>query len=197
MQASEVADAAKLSSSHANAQLRQLIEKGYVGEVTLPNERRMSYEDSDRFYNIYYLLSFSRTGRDRLARMVGFLHDLFGPTGMRTMYPACAGTRLRIGDTHAGEPSDLLGIVAGYVANDEDFTGRDDFRKRALALARDTLGPNAPVIAEIRESFSAYDLANSDLFDRVISPEPIIWSKSATDPENRGAVPHGSRRNAE
>lgn len=168
MQAREVADAAKLSSSHASAQLRQLIEKGYVGEVTLPNEKRTSYEVGDRFYNIYYLLRFSRTGRDRLARLVGFLHDLFGPTGMRTMYPA-ALEGLRIGDTHAGEPSDLLGIVAGYVANDEDFTGRDDWRRRALAVARDTLGPNAPVIAEIRESFSAYDRASSDRLTELLT----------------------------
>ena len=169
MQAREVADAAKLSSSHASAQLRQLIEKGYVGEVTLPNEKRTSYEVGDRFYNIYYLLRFSRTGRDRLARLVGFLHDLFGPTGMRTMYPA-ALEGLRIGDTHAGEPSDLLGIVAGYVAEDEDFTGRDDWRRRALTLARDTLGPNAPVIAEIHESFSAYDdRASSDRLTELLS----------------------------
>ena len=168
MQAREVADAAKLSSSHASAQLRQLIEKGYVGEVTLPNEKRTSYEVGDRFYTIYYLLRFSRTGRDRLARLVGFLHDLFGPTGMRTMYPA-ALEGLRIGDTHAGEPSDLLGIVAGYVAEDEDFTGRDDRRRRALALARDTLGPNAPVIAEIRESFSAYDRASSDRLTELLT----------------------------
>ena len=89
MQAREVADAAKLNSSHASAQLRQLIEKGYVREVPVPNAKRISYEVSDRFYNIYYVLRFSRTGRDRLARLIAFLHDLFGPVGMRTMYPLC------------------------------------------------------------------------------------------------------------
>ena len=88
MLAKEVADAAKLSSSHASAQLKQLLEKGYVREVRLPGGKRARYEVSDRFYNIYYLLRFSRTGRDRLERLVAFLHDLFGPAGMRTMYPA-------------------------------------------------------------------------------------------------------------
>ncbi len=161
MQAKEVADAAKLTSSHASAQLKQLMEKGYAREVTLPDGKRTRYEVGDRFYNIYYVLRFSRTGRDRLARLVGFLHDLFGPVGMRTMYPA-ALEGLHVRDSHGGKSSDLLGIVAGYVAEDEDFTGRDDWLRQALALARATLGPNAPVIAEIRESFAAYDPATSD-----------------------------------
>ena len=86
--AREVADAAKLNSSHASAQLKQLVEKGYAKEVRLRGAKRTRYEVSDRFYNIYYLLRFSRAGRDRLERLVAFLHDLFGPPGMRTMYPA-------------------------------------------------------------------------------------------------------------
>ena len=72
MLAKEVAGAAKLSSSHASAQLRQLVEKGYAREVRLPNAKRTRYEVGDRFYNIYYLLRFSRAGRDRLERLVAF-----------------------------------------------------------------------------------------------------------------------------
>ena len=96
--AREVADAAKLNSSHASAQLKQLVEKGYAKEVRLRGAKRTRYEVSDRFYNIYYLLRFSRAGRDRLERLVAFLHDLFGPSGMRTMYPA-ALTALRANDS--------------------------------------------------------------------------------------------------
>ena len=77
--AKEVAAAARLSSSHASAQLRQLVKKGYAREVQLPRSTRTRYDVSDRFYNIYYLLRFSRSGRDRLERLVEFLHDLFGP----------------------------------------------------------------------------------------------------------------------
>ena len=58
----EVADAAKLTSSHASAQLKQLVEKGYSREIRLPGAKRTRYEVSDRFYNIYYLLRFSRAG---------------------------------------------------------------------------------------------------------------------------------------
>ena len=80
--AKEVAAAANLSSSHASAQLKQLLEKGYAREIRLSGAKRTRYEVSDRFCNIYYLLRFSRAGRDTLERLVGFLHDIFGPTGM-------------------------------------------------------------------------------------------------------------------
>lgn len=90
MLAREVADAAKLNSSHASAQLKQLVEKGYATEIRLRGAKRTRYEVSDRFYNIYYLLRFSRVGRDRLERLVAFLYDLFGPSGMRAIL-ACRG----------------------------------------------------------------------------------------------------------
>ena len=73
MLAKEVAGAAKLSSSHASAQLKQLVERGYAQEVRLPGTKRTRYEVGDRFYNIYYLLRFSRTNRRRLERLVAFL----------------------------------------------------------------------------------------------------------------------------
>ena len=80
--AKEVAAAANLSSSHASAQLKQLTEKGYASEVRFSGAKRTRYEVRDRFFNIYYLLRISPAGRDRLERLVGFLHDLFGLTGM-------------------------------------------------------------------------------------------------------------------
>ena len=120
MLAKEVAGAAKLGSSHASAQLRQLVEKGYAREVRLPKEKRARYEVSDRFYNIYYLLRFSRAGRDRLERLVTFLHDLFGSAGMRTMYPATLA-RLRGEGIGAGEIAECLGVLASRVARDLGF----------------------------------------------------------------------------
>ena len=72
----EVAAAAKLSSSHASAQLRQLKEKGYVRGISFPDDKRTRYEVADRFYNIYYVLRFSRPGRERLARLVGLRQGL-------------------------------------------------------------------------------------------------------------------------
>ena len=168
MLAKEVAAAAKLGSSHASAQLRQLVEKGYAREIKLPREKRVRYEVGDRFYNIYYLLRFSRTGRHRLERLFDFLHDLFGPTGMRTMYPAALDA-LRGGEWPAGELSDWLSVLARYVPKDEEFSGREHWRRNAINLINDTLGTSAPVVGEIEQTFAAqhpsgsrrlYDLPN-------------------------------------
>ena len=160
MLAKEVADAAKLSSSHASAQLRQLVEKGYAREIKLPREKRVRYEVGDRFYNIYYLLRFSRTGRHRLERLVHFLHDLFGPAGMRSMYPATLAA-LREQGLPAGEISDWIGVLADYVAGDEGFSGREDWRRSAIDLVNQTLGTSAPVIGEIEQAFADQHAAGS------------------------------------
>ena len=170
MLAREVADAAKLNSSHTSAQLKQLVEKGYAKEVRLRGAKRTRYEVSDRFYNIYYLLRFSRAGRDRLERLVAFLHDLFGPSGMRTMYPA-ALTALRANGSRGGEIFDWLTILAGYVAEDMDFKGREDWQREALDLAKNLIGPNAPVVGKIQEVFASQDRA---ILDRFIEYIPVL-----------------------
>ena len=153
MLAKEVAAAAKLSSSHASAQLRQLVEKGYARELKLPRNKRVRYQVSDRFYNIYYLLRFSRPGRQRLERLVHFLHDLFGPRGMRAMYPAALEV-LSKQEFPSSEMSDWLGILAGYVARDEAFTGREDWRRNALNLINTAIGTEAPVFKEVERAFA-------------------------------------------
>ena len=177
--AREVADAAKLTSSHTSAQLKQLVEKGYTREIRLPGAKRTRYEVSDRFYNIYYLLRFSRAGRDRLERLVAFLHDLFGPSGMRTMYPAALAA-LRAEDSRAGETSDLLAILAGYVAGDMDFKGREDWRREAVNLAKTLIGPNAPVVEKIQEVFASQDRAILDRFDEWLENIPVLLKAGRT-----------------
>ena len=168
MPAREVAEAAKLNSSHASAQLRQLMERGYAREVNLPGTKRALYEVGDRFYNIYYLLRFSRTGRDRLARLVAFLYDLFGPSGMRTMYVA-ALEALRVQGPPAIETSNLLSVLSNYVARDKDFTGREDWLRGAIELAKKTIGANTPVVGEIHEAFAEYSPATSAKFNDIMN----------------------------
>ena len=153
MLAKEVAAAAKLTSSHASAQLKQLLEKGYAHEVRLPGGKRTRYEVSDRFYNIYYLLRFSRTERDRLERLVAFLSDLFGPVAMREMYPAALAA-LRADGVGATDLSEWLGVLAPYVAGDPHFEGREDWQREALAIVSDRVGPDAPIAWVIREEFA-------------------------------------------
>ena len=137
--AKEVAASVKLSSSHASAQLKQLVEKGYAREVQLPRSTRTRYEVSDRFYNIYYLLRFSRSGRQRLERLVEFLHDLFGPAVL---------TAPRTNGTGAGDVSEWLSVLTRQVAADQEFVGRDDWRKQAADIIVERFGPKSSLISE-------------------------------------------------
>ena len=137
--AREVADRAKLSSSHASSQLRQLTDKGYVREVRLSEEKRGRYEVGDRFYNLYYVIRFSRTGRARLERLVEFLHQLFGPVGMRHTY-ATALDALRTRELSKEDLSDWLKVLVGRVARDEGYTDRQPWLKEAIRLSAEKLG---------------------------------------------------------
>ena len=153
MLAKEVAEAAKLSSSHASAQIRQLVDRGYAREVKLPGTKRARYEVGDRFYNIYFLLRFSRSNRQRLERLVAFLHEMFGTSGMRTMYPAILET-LSTRGPHDRDRLDWLEITAGYVAADQDFPGRDDWARKALDLANRLVGRDSPVVEKMQDAFA-------------------------------------------
>ena len=167
MLAKEVAGAAKLSSSHASAQLKQLVERGYAQEVRLPGAKRTRYEVGDRFCNIYYVLRFPRTNRRRLERLVAFLHDLFGADGMRPMYSTFLDA-LRTDGPRTGDSSDWLEIIAGYVAPDSDFKGREDWRHGALDIARELIGPDAPVAKNIENAFFDRHLTKSAQFDELM-----------------------------
>ena len=129
--AKEVAAVSKLSSSHASAQLRLLVERGYAKEHRLPNSKRLYYEVVDRFYNIYYLLRLSHRSRARFERLLQFLQDLFGVVGMRTLYEA-ALSELREG---AGGKNELISVLAEHVAGDEGFGGRAGWMREAAEIA--------------------------------------------------------------
>ena len=129
--AKEVATVSKLSSSHASAQLRQLVEKGYAREYRLPNSKRAHYEVVDRFYNIYYLLRLSHQSRARFEGLLQFLQDLFGVVGMRTLYEG-ALSELREGIVAEDE---LISVLAEHVAGDEGFGERTGWMREATKLA--------------------------------------------------------------
>ena len=165
--AREVATAANLSSSHASAQLKQLLEKGYTREIRLPGAKRTRYEVSDRFYNIYYLLRFSPSGRARLERLVDFLCDLYGPSGMRSMYPTALAA-LRDASAHLREAGDLLSVLAGRVALDQGFEGRKDWLSGALTLAVKFDGPNSATLQEISRALDDSNRTGSSRLDECL-----------------------------
>lgn len=150
MLAREVSAATRLSSSHTSAQLKQLVDKGYAREVQSEREKRVRYEVADRFYNIYFLLRFSRRGYRRLKQLVAFLNDLFGPVPMRSMYLATL-EKLSSGISKDEEAPELLGALIPYVVNDTGFAEREDWLKKAFNLIIDSIGANGANVSAFGE----------------------------------------------
>ena len=120
MLANEVASRTRLGSSQASAQLNKLVDWGYAVKVNWNNEKRVRYEVSDRFFNIYYLYRFSRVARERIERLVAFLDDLFGPTQMRSLYLG-ASKEMERGSHSETDAKELLKSLAQYVIRDVEF----------------------------------------------------------------------------
>ena len=165
-------------------------------EVRLPGAKRTRYEVGDRFYNIYYVLRFSRTNRRRLERLVAFLHDLFGTSGMRPMYSTFLEA-LRTDGPRTGDSSDWLEIIAGYVAADSDFKDRENWRRGALDVAKELIGPNAPVAKNIENVFVGQHPTKPSLFgelmqrglelfraDQFTEAEEVFRRALASQPDN-------------
>ena len=148
MLAREIAHASKLGSSHASAQLKQLVAKGYVSETNDPQRKKTRYEVADRFYNIYFLLRFSRGGRERLERLVRFMQDIFGRAAMRTMYSATL-VALENRNLSTTKVADWLSVLSSYVESDDEFEPHEIWRRSALDLAERLIGSSADVIDQI------------------------------------------------
>ena len=166
MLAREVSAAARLSSSHASAQLKQLVDRGYAREARSGREKRIRYEVADRFYNIYFLLRFSRRGYRRLKLLVAFLNDLFGPVPMRSMYSAIL-EKSSSGFSEDEEAPELLGALIPYVANDTGFAEREDWLKRAINLIISSIvanGADMSAFGEIVRDLSRQYQLDPDYF---------------------------------
>ncbi|MCY4379524.1 MAG: AAA family ATPase [Candidatus Dadabacteria bacterium] len=180
MLAREVSAAARLSSSHASAQLKQLVGRGYVREARSDREKRVRYEVADRFYNIYFLLRFSRRGYRRLKLLVAFLNDLFGPVPMRSMYLATL-EELNSGVSEDEEAPELLGALIPYVVDDTGFAEREDWLKKAFNLIINSIfganGANVSAFGEIVRDFSRQYQLDLDCFlDKVCRSIELLQS---------------------
>ncbi len=186
MLAREISAAARLSSSHASAQLKQLVDRGYVREARSEKEKRVRYEVADRFYNIYFLLRFSRQGYRRLKLLVAFLNDLFGPVPMRSMYLATL-EELSSGVPEDEEAPELLGALIPYVVDDTGFAEREDWLKKTFNLIISSIAaPGADVSAfgEIARDLSRQYQLDLDYFsDEVCRGIELLQSGRFTEAE--------------
>ena len=183
MLAREVSAATRLSSSHTSAQLKQLVDKGYARESQSESEKRIRYEVADRFYNIYFLLRFSRRGYRRLKLLVAFLNDLFGPVPMRSMYLATL-EKLSSGSLKMKRCLELLGALIPYVANDTGFAEREDWLKNAFNLMISSIGANVSAFGEIVRDLSRQYQLDLDYFsDEVCRGIDLLQSERFAEAE--------------
>lgn len=59
-------------SNYVSAQIKRLVNDGFVEEHG-GHEKKKRYQVAERFYNIYYLMRYSRTGRKRLEWLAAFM----------------------------------------------------------------------------------------------------------------------------
>ena len=149
LRARDIADGTSLTASHVSAQLRQLMDRAYVREAHVLGEARVRYEVADRFYGMYYLLRFSPASRERLARFVAFLHDLYGDQGMHSLYPVVLQS-LRERPMPATELADWVHVFSGQVAEDQGYPGRNEWLEGVLKTSVEQLGPEAPVLDDLQ-----------------------------------------------
>ncbi len=62
-------------SNYISAQIKRLIAEGFVEAVS--GEKKKRYQVSERFYNVYYLMRYSREGRRRLRWLVNFMQVFY------------------------------------------------------------------------------------------------------------------------
>ncbi len=63
-------------SNYISAQIKRLIAEGFVEEAG-GAEKKKRYQVAERFYNIYYLMRYSREGREKLRWLIAFMRVFY------------------------------------------------------------------------------------------------------------------------
>jgi DNA-binding transcriptional ArsR family regulator len=78
--ANQLQQASTLPVTTVNSQLSRLEKQGMVEKTTLPDSKRMGYQVSERFFNIWYLMRCSsRRLRNRFIWLIDFMRLWFSP----------------------------------------------------------------------------------------------------------------------
>ena len=79
----DIQSALRRKSNQVSTYLNRLIDKGFIEEAEGSTPKRKSYQVAERFYNIYYLMRFSRSGRQRLTWLVQAMRILYSESDFR------------------------------------------------------------------------------------------------------------------
>lgn len=175
MSAREVARQTRLSSSQASAQLKKLQSLGYVEVARSESKRRLQYQVLERFYNMYYLLRFTRDQRQRLEKLINFVHQLFGPSSIERMFEATLN-HCRAHSGLSAEDHETLPVFVRFAAGWKDLDERKLWWRNALKscaesgvvvrelieLTPKVLGAETGASAEYKTALERYVSENPD-----------------------------------
>jgi len=71
-------------SNKISIYLRRLVDSGFLEEAPASTQKRKVYQVAERFYNIYYLMRFTRSSRRRLEWLVQAMRVIYSPDDFRT-----------------------------------------------------------------------------------------------------------------
>ncbi len=71
-------------SNKISIYLRRLMDEGFLEEAAGSTPKRKMYQVAERFYNIYYLMRFSRSGKRRLTWLVQAMRVLYSEADFKT-----------------------------------------------------------------------------------------------------------------
>ncbi len=80
----DIQRALRRPSNKVSIYLRRLVDRGFIEEAENSTPKRKAYQVAERFYNIYYLMRFSRSGKRRLAWLVQAMRVLYSEDDFRT-----------------------------------------------------------------------------------------------------------------
>lgn len=130
--AAECQAATHLDINTVSAQLNRLVKNGLLSKVSLPGPKKLGFQLTERFFNIWYLMRASRRLRRRLSWFVEFLRIFYGEQDVQR----------RAEELIRAAPPDSLDTPAKFLAfasavPDESLRRRLEFRAIGLLLDKD------------------------------------------------------------
>jgi|GEM_PF-4252541 DNA-binding Lrp family transcriptional regulator len=112
----EIAEEVRLDPSKTSAQIATLVERGYVEKIG--NSKKTKYQVVERFYNVYYLIRFTRNESQLIEGIIDFLGNIFGIYGLISILDKSYQSTDEIGES--GLPKSLE-VTFRRITSDPSF----------------------------------------------------------------------------
>ncbi|MCP4295490.1 MAG: AAA family ATPase [Proteobacteria bacterium] len=134
--------AAKLRkpSNSLSVQIKRLIEDGFLEEAG-GTAKRKKYQVAERFYNIYYLMRFSRNARQKLYWLIGFMKIFYSLEDYRIWADRTENEIRKSKDTSSRE--ERLAFLSSLSSATADAKLRKELLKKTIQTVIDTEGIKA------------------------------------------------------